>query len=115
MSMTLISTLTIEVYDSANNRTDYPVKTKTQTISEKNNDVYVFAPSDTKTVSIVNTGCEFLAIYTDNPINVNVNGLGDLAVTGYWAMVGTDIDSLILTNPSTTLTCNVNVIVGNTI
>lgn len=85
-------------------------------IKEKNSDSYVIDPETAdKTIPIVNTNGELLMITTDNPIVIKLNGGTDeLTVSKKFMMVG-DIDSLIISNTSETLTCNVEVSVGNDI
>jgi hypothetical protein len=119
---TLISTITAEVFNSSGIRTDYPPETRTLTISEKNNDDYVIAPETVdQVINIVSTNCEYLAIFTDKPISIKVNGsatalnVGITNIGGHYVQVGTGINSLTVSNASTTDDANITVIVGNTI
>lgn len=123
--MKLISTPTVEIYDSNSVRTDFPVETRQITITENNNDVYRIAvaadestPTE-KVISIVNTDCEFLSIYTSAPILVYLNGsatainVGIESTGGHLILMGTDINSLTIANESTEDIVTVRVIVGN--
>jgi hypothetical protein len=104
-------------------RTDWPPEERTLTISEKNNDDYVIAPETVdQVINIVNTDCEYLAIFTDIPISIKLNGSSDEinigtddTVGGHFVLMGTDINSLTVSNVSTTENANITVIVGNTI
>jgi hypothetical protein len=126
--MKLVSTPTLEIYDSVTNvRTDFPPETRQLTIMEDNNDVYRIAVAadistpTVKTIPIVATGCEYLAIYTNIPVLVNLNGFADAInvgvtdVGGHWVLMGTAINSLTISNASTTDIATVRVIVGNII
>ena len=118
--MKIVSTVNVEYYDNDSVRVDYPVNVKTITISEKNNDIFKIVPWTTgeaptpRTINLVATGCEYLAIFTDNPVTITLNG-ADMVVTSQFIINGTGINTLTITNSSTTLYAIVNVIVGNTI
>jgi hypothetical protein len=122
MAKTLISTITVEIFNVSGIRTDYPPEERTLTISEKNNDDYVIAPSTTdQAINIVNTDCEYLAIFTDKPISIKINGsatalnVGVTNVGGHYVQLGDDINSLTVTNADDTNAANITVIVGNVI
>jgi hypothetical protein len=125
--MKLLSTIVVEVFNGANVRTDFPPETRQITISEKNNDIYVIQPCadpltpTSKDIPIVNTNSNYLAIFTDIPIGVIINSsatvlsVGILGIGGHLVLVGTDINTLTITNASVDTAANVNIIVGNVI
>jgi hypothetical protein len=122
MAKTLISTITVEIFNVSGIRTDYPPETRTLTISEKNNDDYVIDPETVdQAINIVSTNCEYLAIFTNIPISIKINGsatalnIGITNIGGHFVQVGTAINTLTVSNASTTDSANITVIVGNTI
>lgn len=127
MSMNLISTITVEIFNSQNVRTDFPPEQRQITVAEKNNDFYVIPPPTapatltSKDIPIVNSNCSYLAIFTDIPIGVIINGsavilsVGITGIGGHYVQVGSNINTLTITNSSTDTAANVQVIVGNII
>lgn len=120
--MKIVSTINVEIFDSANVRIDYPSTdtspvTVTLYVDEKNNDIYKILPETVdRSISIVNSDCEYLVIFTDNPISIKLNGSGDaITVTKQFVLMGTGINSLSVSNDSTTLSATITVVVGNVV
>jgi|SRR5271157_4369917 len=122
--MRLISTIITEIYNDKKVRIAYPPEKSEIIINEKNDDTYVIPPNTTgKVISIVNTNSNYLAIYTNYPIIINLNGditginvgIPNNCQHGHFVLLGTNINSLTITNNDPIIPAEVTVLVGNAI
>jgi len=112
----IISTIKAEVYDSNNVRTGWLEEEKTLTYKNAVRGYMTIdkATAD-KSIDLINTQIEYLAIYSSAAIKIRVNDITNpqIDINGQFVLDGSEITELYITNPDADNSITIDIVQGD--